>query len=113
MRKVCGWLMCAGLFLLLLSTLLVTPQDACAPCAPPAPPREYHAAFAPAPASAAHTADAAQRPPQLRGVRQWAVCAALTAVFVPAARDANGRVLTAARYENSVYQLFHPEVAGG
>ena len=27
--------------------------------------------------------------------------------------DSNGRVLTAVRYENSVYQVFRPEVAGG
>ena len=27
--------------------------------------------------------------------------------------DSNGRILTSARYENSVYQLFRPEVAGG
>ena len=38
---------------------------------------------------------------------------ALMAAMIAGFRDANGRILTAARYENSVYQVFRPEVAGG
>ena len=34
-------------------------------------------------------------------------------MLLPRATDANGRVLTACRYENSVYQLFRAGVAGG
>lgn len=111
MRRAVWTVVFAGVFLLLLSTLVVTPEAAEPPDAPPIPTDLQFAPAALPPVQAAQEglqrrADAGMAPP--------AVCA-LCARSLPrlALCDANGRVVTAARYEKCVYQLFRAEVAGG
>ena len=111
MRNVLFTLLFAGLFLLLLSALVVSaPPDG----AEPMPSVPVNAALLPQPAQACEANGlSAMRP--LLSHSLW-LCAVLAVLCLPAAshnRDANGRVLTAVRYENSVYQVFRPEVAGG
>ena len=59
-------------------------------------------------ASAASQSDFTARVPALLAL----LCAACAAPK-PVPRDANGRVLSSRRYENSFYPVFRPEVAGG
>lgn len=116
MRRVLGTALCAGLFVLLLSALVVAaPQEG-------EPPRR-----AEPPAMPVETAIAALVPVDARQAAQAAAGAQDTGAARPAAlpaqaplpagpdggRDANGRVLTAARYAASVYQVFRAEAAGG
>lgn len=113
MRKAMGAVLLTGLFLLLLSALVVTPEASDRP-QPPALPEHMHAAFVPA------MLPPVQEPAEAR-LRQadagmTALCAVAEAACVPprcAPADANGRVVTAVRYENSVYQVFRPGIAGG
>jgi len=113
MRKTAMAILLGGLFLLMLSALVVTPEDAYAPAPPPSP-RQYHAVFAlpaqpPAPVSAGMTAHRAQ-PGLMPAASQTAAPADWHA---QGTRDSNGRVLSTARYENSVYEVFRAETAGG
>ena len=113
MRKTAMVILLGGLFLLMLSALVVTPEDAAPPAVPSAP-GQYHAVFAlpaqpPAPVSAGLTAHKAQT-----GLIPSAAEAVVPEDWRSlGARDSNGRVLRAARYENSVYEVFRPEIAGG
>ena len=113
MRKALYAILLTGLFLLMLSALVVTPEAAVSQ-------REidlsadFHAAFRPlVSAILPDTADVPSGRSDLR-LLPFALPVILvgTALF-SGVRDANGRVLSAVRYENSVYQLFRPEVAGG
>ena len=111
-RKAVYALLLSGLFLLLLSALVVTPQTEAAQAPAPLPPMQAQAAVLPQPA--ADGCGAAQARPL--DVRAALVCLLAACAFsLPrlAHRDSNGRVLRAHRYENSVYQVFRPEVAGG
>jgi len=107
------WTIClAGLFLLMLSALIVTPEDA-APREPVPPlPANAQIFLAAAPAPAAQTADRESLGADMRFFFVL-LCALFPAAAAAHKRDSNGRILTSARYVNSVYQLFRPEVAGG
>lgn len=113
MRKALGMILLAGLFLLLLSALVVTPEDAL-PMDPVPPLRDVQAVFVPA-APLAQTAQAASETPvfHLQALRLMAACLAAAALMALGKHDSNGRIVRHARYENSVYQVFRPEVAGG
>lgn len=113
MRKALYAVLLTGLFVLMLSALVVTPETADVP-APADLTADFRAVFRPlVSAMVPDTADV----PSGRTDAAMAVChlPVLTpcAALLSCARDANGRVLSAVRYENSVYQLFRPEVAGG
>lgn len=113
MRKALEAVLLAGLFLLLLSALVVTPETP-AEAAAPVLPEQMHAVFAPA--ILPPVQETAQERLRAADVSMAVLCAlALTACALPcrAPADANGRIVTASRYENSVYQVFRPEVAGG
>ena len=114
MRKALWAFLCTGIFLLMLSALVVTPETPAAAGAVPVLPEDLHAVFRPAVLPPpVDTADG--------GLRQAEIGMSLLCAFLLAAvvlprlcpTDANGRIITAVRYENSVYQLFRPEVAGG
>ena len=113
MRKILGGMLLAGLFVLMLSALVVTPQDA----EPPAVQQHRirrEAAFAPAiPAQRAETPSGVQVQ-SMRARPVSSLCTdTVSAAPAEGSRDANGRVLHAGRYESCVYQLFRAEVAGG
>lgn len=114
MRKVLLGLLLGGLFMLLLSALVVTPQQAVG-TEPPAEalPAQVQAVLMPAPVAPTNGADAA--PVRSQTARAFYLLALAAVCLLPAfhSHDANGRVLTAKRYENSVYQVFRAEVAGG
>ena len=113
MRRVLLTLLLAGLFLLMLSALVVTPETADAqPVMDTA--RDFHAIFQPLiSAILPGAADIPSSHPDLRLTLCLLPVLLLCAALLAGGHDANGHVLTAARYENSVYQLFRPEVAGG
>lgn len=114
MRKALWALLCTGIFLLLLSALVVTPETPAAAVAAPALPADFHAAFQPALLPpAADAADAVLRQTETGVGMLCAFALAAIALPRPSHADANGRIITAVRYENSVYQVFRPEVAGG
>lgn len=113
MRKALWTICLTGLFLLLLSALVVTPEDALPREPVPPLPANAPVFVVAAPAPAALPADR-----ETAGTEMRFFFALLAVPFLAAANpahkhDSNGRVLTSARYENSVYQLFRPEVAGG
>ena len=112
MRRAVYAAILTGLFLLLLSALVVSPETPAAPRALPES-EEHHAVFRPLISAIVPEVSArAQEHPETRLI----LCSIpLILCFMPlcVTRDANGRVLRAARYENSVYQLFRAEVAGG
>ncbi len=113
MRKALYAVLLTGLFVLLLSALVVSPETAETP-AEWNPPADFHAVFRPVISA---VLPAAADVPSNR-ISESAGIWILPVLFLCAApllalRDANGRVLCAVRYENSVYQLFRPEVAGG
>lgn len=113
MRKAL-WAIClTGLFLLMLSALVVTPEDSLPREPVPPLPANAPVFLVAAPAPAAPLADR-----EAAGTEMLFFFALLGISFLAAVSpahkcDSNGRVLTSARYENSVYQLFRPEVAGG
>lgn len=109
-RKAVYALLLTGLFLLLLSALVVTPQIEAAPA--PLAPMQAQAAVMPQPATDGCGAVQA-RPLDVRAALVCLLAACAFALPRLAHRDSNGRVLCAHRYENSVYQVFRPEVAGG
>lgn len=113
MRKALFGVVLTGLFVLLLSALVVTPEGL-PPDVSPLPPRDFHAVLMAAVLPAAQVdltvPDAAEEIPlQARQQHQPAINGIVRSAF----SDSNGRVLCAPRYENSFYQLFRPEVAGG
>lgn len=113
MRRALYAVLLTGLFALMLSALVVAPEAPQAPVPPPLP-QDFHAVFRPL--ISAILPDAAALPssqPELRPALGLTPLVLLCAVLLTGTRDANGRVLSAVRYENSVYQLFRPEVAGG
>lgn len=113
MRRALYVVLLTGLFLLMLSALVVTPESREVSAAA-LPPSDVRAVFRPlVSAILPDAADAPSGRSDMRPVLSLLPALLLCAVFLPGARDANGRVLTAVRYENSVYQLFRPEVAGG
>lgn len=116
MRKALGIAAIAGLFLLLLSALVVTsPQEGVSArrMEPPGvPPDAAVVALASPDGTLAAQANA--------GPQGTRVNARLDAPPIDGLkrqpegrRDANGRVLTAPRYAQSVYQVFRVEAAGG
>lgn len=113
MRRAMYAVLLAGLFVLMLSALVVPPENT--DLQPPMRmPADFRAAFRPL--VSAILPDAADAPESRSDVRILLLVLplpALCAVPPTGTRDANGRVLCAHRYENSVYQLFRPEVAGG
>lgn len=112
MRKVVYAVLLTGLFLLLLSALVVTPQTEAAQAPAPLSPMQAQAAVLPQPA--ADGCGAAQaRPVEVRAALVCLLAACAFSLPRLAHRDSNGRVIRALRYENSVYQVFRPEVAGG
>ncbi len=110
--KVLAALCVLALALLLMSALVVCSAPADAPA--PADSMPVKAIIMPAALPAQETgisSDAAAASP--RAIGAVIACVLLCVPLMPICRDANGRVLCAARYENSFYQLFRPEVAGG
>ena len=116
MRKALGIAAMAGLFLLLLSALVVASPQEGVPARrmepPTVPPDATVAALALAEGTLAAQANA--------GVQGTRMDARLDAPPTDGLRrqpegrhDANGRVLTAPRYAQSVYQVFRAELAGG
>lgn len=114
MKKVLGTLLLTGVFLLLLSALVVTPEDLQPRESVQIDPAQLQAVLAALPTAA--PADAAQVTPvraPMYKVLGRAETSATAALAAPRMRDANGHILMAQRYESCVYQLFRPEVAGG
>lgn len=109
MRKILPAVLLGGLFLLMLSALITTPQ--LQKPAPIPPPAETAAAVL-RPQEQPQAACRQPRAGETRTLRLRLHRADLP-MPPPRATDANGRVLTACRYENSVYQLFRAGVAGG
>lgn len=111
MRRALWTLLFGGVFLLMLSALVVAPPQE----APPAPqwPPPQDAALCALPRDA--SVPAANSPiPQTESRRMEAVAAqAPPPLSIPQNTDANGRVLRDGRYENCVYQVFRASVAGG
>lgn len=113
MRKALYAVLLSGLFLLMLSALVVSP-DAAEAQPPVREPVDFHTAFKPlVSAIMPDTAAAVTRCMDLRLILSVLPVLFLCAALFCGVRDANGHVLTAARYENSVYQVFRPETAGG
>ena len=113
MRRALYGILLAGLFLLMLSSLVVTPENAASEL-PSHMPADIHATFRPLlSAMLPETTDAPVSRTAFRLILSALPLLSLCAVPIAGVRDANGRVLCSLRYENSVYQLFRPEVAGG
>lgn len=112
MRKALYAVLWTGLFLLLLSTLVVTPEAASAADILPPSSAQFHAFTLPA---APEPTCGADHPSFVQSrVFASSVSQKMEWAADPGAQhDSNGRVLTSVRYENSVYQVFRPEVAGG
>ena len=116
MRKALGIAAMAGLFLLLLSALVVaSPQEGALArrVEPPTMPPDVALAAMP-------SADGMIATQANAGVQGTRMDARLDAPPTDGLRrqpegrhDANGRVLTAPRYAQSVYQVFRTELAGG
>ena len=97
--------------MLMLSALVISPESE----APAPQPVDWASArllplALPAPAM---EQDAQRTPPPWTAALLGCLYAALSAALPRLNRDANGRVLNAKRYENSFYQLFRQEIAGG
>lgn len=101
----------AGLFLLLLSALVVSPETP-EPCTDPA--ALTGTRLLPMALPAQETNDlAARRVEPVRALALMMLCLSMALPVLTKKRDANGRILQAARYENSFYLVFRQEVAGG
>ena len=113
MRRALFGIVLTGLFVLLLSALVVAPEPA--PSAFPAPPpQDFHAVLMPAaPPSAQADLSTPQSAEDMQPLSEAPRQTASDGLCRPASADSNGRVIRAMRYENSFYQLFRPEVAGG
>ena len=104
-------LLLCGLFALLLSALVVSPEDA---VVLPEPTLWTEMRLLPLSLPVQGAEGQAAQPhsiPRMLGLLLLALLPALPLLTVK--RDANGRVLQARRYENSFYQLFRQEIAGG
>lgn len=113
MRRIVYAILVAGLFLLMLSSLVVAPEMPVDPPIVPLP-ENLHAVFHPlVSAILPEAAAAAERPECAKLTVSIPLLCVLYSLAFTLMRDANGRILTAPRYENSVYQLFRPEIAGG
>ncbi len=113
MRKVFWCLLGTGLFLLLLSALVVSTADGATAAAPAPSSASVRAVLMPAPTTDAASATLPARQRETRAPL-WGMLLCLCAVLpLPGLRDANGRVVRARRYVSSFYPLFRPEVAGG
>jgi len=112
-RRALYSILLAGLFVLMLSSLVVTPESA--DVQPPIRlPAEMDAVFRPlVSAMLPETAETPSNGSEVRMILSALPLLWACAVPLAAARDANGRILRSVRYENSVYQLFRPEVDGG
>ena len=113
MRKFAIAVFITGLFVLMLSALVVTPEAVAAPVTV-RPAEEQHAVFLP-PADAYMPSPSEMPRPRCD---MESSCTADPIVVqtgwnVQGMRDSNGRVLCALRYEDCVYQVFRPETAGG
>ncbi len=111
MRKAFAAVFWAGLFVLMLSALVVTPHQEAPP--KPEPPFPMHVAFAAAAQRVLPSVPETMAKPCEH--EEYSVKAEIGAgdALLPQHRDANGRVIRGGRYENSVYQVFRPETAGG
>ena len=104
----------AAFFLLLLSALIVTPASDALPNGAPASPSDMSARFAPYIIPAPDTAlNRTNRLPTARVVLLPLIALLAIGLCFKSGRDANGRVLSAKRYENSFYPVFRQEIAGG
>lgn len=113
MRKFAIAVFITGLFVLMLSALVVTPQEAAAPIVV-RPADEQHAVFL-LPADVYMPAPSEMPRPRC-DVESFSTADPIvvqTGWNVQGLRDSNGRVLCALRYEDCVYQVFRPETAGG
>ena len=110
MRKF-GYALMTGVFLLMLSTLVVSSEEM-VPQQPPPLPQNIRVLAAPL-SSVLPDLYTPEENLQLRKAPAVWNSNAQVLVCMPQALDSNGRVLTAVRYENSFYQVFRPEVAGG
>lgn len=101
----------AGLFVLLLSALVVSPDTGAEAAAPG---ELVGARLLPVtmPTQGADVWDM-QRVLSYRAVAMVILCLTAALPILNREKDANGRVLCALRYENSFYQVFRQEVAGG
>ncbi|MEG2604568.1 MAG: hypothetical protein RSB91_06500 [Clostridia bacterium] len=101
-------------FVLLLSTLVVTPAPAsAAEATAPAQPARLDVQLLPLAMPTPEVyAESTLRPLPARAAALLPL-ASLAGIALLFKRDANGRVLCAKRYENSFYPLFRQEVAGG
>ncbi len=111
MRRALYTVLMVGLFALALSALVVSPQEGVAE--PAAAPTLSHVQAALLPQPPPDVTGAHSRPPEARAVLAALPAPRFAMLTHLAQRDSNGRVLRALRYENSVYQVFRPEVAGG
>ena len=109
MRRL-GYVLLMGVFLLMLSALVVSSEEPAAAAGEPLPVNLHFIAAPPSAAQADLPADGTE---QKKGVVCEETVQTLHTPPLLRAFDSNGRVLTAVRYENSVYQVFRPEVAGG
>lgn len=109
--KIVPILLFCGLIALLMSALVVAPEAA-AP--PPQPVSWADARLLPLTLPVQGTeAQPAQPSPLSRAAGLVVLLLSPALPLLAARRDANGRVLQAKRYENSFYQVFRQEVAGG
>ena len=109
MKKILAAMMC---LLLLLSALVVTPETAeTQPAVDLA--ADFHAVFRPVVSAILPDAADAPTSQNSHSMIMRTLTVPLCTAMISCTRDANGRILRAVRYENSVYQLFRPEVAGG
>lgn len=114
MGKILTVIAFSALFLLMLSALVVTTTPEAMPDPAPLSPSQLNAQFMPALLPAPDiTSHADMRQPFTRCAALIFITTASFALPLLCMRDANGRVLSAKRYENSYYQLFRQEVAGG
>lgn len=114
MGKILAVIAFSALFLLMLSALVVTTAPEATPDLAPLSASQLNAQFMPAllpvPDISSH---ADMRQPVVRFATL--IFFATAALALPLLRicDANGRILNARRYEDSYYQVFRQEVAGG
>ena len=113
MRKIAAAVFVTGLFVLMLSALVVTPaQDAA-----PAQARsidEQHAVFLmPVDANGAMPSALPQSRYETDDEPVAVTAVSHTDWQAQGLRDSNGHVLLALRYEDCVYQVFRAEIAGG
>lgn len=104
----------AAFFLLLLSALIVSPAPDAALASVPASPADLHERFVPFAMPAPDSVfTRATRLPLTRMALLPLISLISLALCLKNRRDANGRVLSAKRYENSFYPVFRQEIAGG